>query len=277
MKTEVFLRKADKGDFELEIIDIGLTELLISLVFVLAAGISSLLLQLNLHKDVLWGTVRTVAQLFLVGYILKYVFRFTTPWPVLLVFAVMIYFAASIIKGRVKTKEIAFMAPTVVSMFISYMLVTALVTGVIIKAEPWYEPSYFIPLGGMIIGNSMNAIAITLERLFGDLKKQREVVEMYLSLGADYKEASAEIFRNAVSAGMIPSINSMMGVGIVFLPGMMTGQIIAGADPLVSVKYQIVVMLMIVGSTAIGSILVAFLIRRRCFSADHRLLIKSNP
>lgn len=257
----------------MEIIDIGYFELVLALGFVLLAGICSVVLQLDLHRDILWGTIRTVSQLFIIGYILRFIFQLTSPWPVLLVFTIMILFAARIIGGRVKIKEIPFMIPTAVSMLISYLLVTIVVTGVIIKAEPWYEPIYFIPLGGMIVGNSMNAIAITLERLYGDLKKQRQMIEMYLSLGAGYREASADIIRNAIGAGMIPSINSMMGVGIVFLPGMMTGQIIAGADPLISVKYQIVVMLMLVGSTALGSILVAYLVRYRCFAGDRALLL----
>lgn len=257
----------------MSIIDLGYFELALALTFVLLAGISSLILHLGLHRDILWGTVRTISQLFLMGYVLKYIFQLTSPWPVLLFFSGMILFAAHIIQGRVKTRVVPFMGPTLISMFVSYFTVTVIVTGIIIKVKPWYEPSYFIPLGGMIVGNSMNAIAITLERLLLELSKQRDVVEMYLSLGADYREASADVFRRAISAGMIPSINSMMGVGIVFLPGMMTGQIIAGADPLIAVKYQIVVMLMLVGSTALGSILVAFLVRRRCFSSDHRLLI----
>lgn len=253
--------------------NISYAQLTLALVFVLLAGLSSLVLGLNLHRDILWGTVRTVTQLFLMGYALRYVFRLTSPWPVLAIYAGMIVFAAHIISGRVKKRQVPYMGPTLLSMFLSYMVVTALVTGVIVGVRPWYEPSYFIPLGGMIVGNSMNAIAIALERLFDDLGKRRDAIEMYLSLGADYREASAETLRNAISAGMIPSINSMMGVGIVFLPGMMTGQIIAGADPVVAVKYQIVVMLMLVGSTAIGSILVAFLVRRRCFSSDHRLVL----
>ncbi len=127
----------------------------------------------------------------------------------------------------------------------------------------------------MVIGNSMNAIAISIDRLFSDLLRRRGEVELLLCLGATGGEASADMFRDAVKAGMIPSINSMMGVGLVFIPGMMTGQILAGSDPLVAVKYQIMVMLMLVGSTAIGSVLVVSLVRRRCFSPDHRMIIKA--
>jgi putative ABC transport system permease protein len=120
----------------------------------------------------------------------------------------------------------------------------------------------------------MTAIAISLERLIGDLKKSRNAVEMMLSLGADYKEASRETVKEAMRAGMIPSLNSMMAVGVVFIPGMMTGQILAGADPLMAVRYQIMVMVMLVGSTAIGSLIVILLVRRMCFGPGHQLLLR---
>ena len=105
------------------------------------------------------------------------------------------------------------------------------------------------------------------------MRQQKELVEMKLSLGADYREASLDIFRNAVSAGMIPSINAMMGVGLVFIPGMMSGQILAGTDPLIAVRYQIVVMLMLVGSTAVSSVVVMLIVRRRCFGSGEEVLL----
>ena len=160
------------------------------------------------------------------------------------------------------------------SMTISFFLVSFMVTAVVVGVKPWWKPQYFIPLGGMVIGNSMNAIAIALERLLGDLRTNRKEVEMRLSLGADYKEASQEIVKNALKAGMIPSINSMMAVGMVFIPGMMTGQILAGADPVLAIRYQIVIMIMLVGSTAITSLLAIFLVRRLCFSPGHQLLLR---
>jgi putative ABC transport system permease protein len=164
--------------------------------------------------------------------------------------------------------------PTFISMLISYTLVSMLVTGVIVGAKPWWTPQYFIPLAGMIVGNSMTAISIALECLFSDLKARRAEVEMELALGADYREASQDILRGAIKAAMIPSINSLMAVGLVSLPGMMTGQILSGTDPLIAIRYQIVVMLMLVASTAIGTVIVTGLVRRRCFSAGQCLLIR---
>ncbi|WP_366923657.1 iron export ABC transporter permease subunit FetB [Metallumcola ferriviriculae] len=255
-------------------IDLSIYQMMFALVFIFAAALSSFLLNLGLHRDILWGSIRMISQLVLMGYVLTYVFQLNSPWLVLLVFGVMIFFAANIIKGRVKGGKIAYYYPTLISMFLSYIIVTYFITAIVINVEPWYQPQYFIPLGGMVVGNSMNAISISLERLFSQLRDKRDLVEMYLTVGADYKEASADITREAISAGMIPAINSLMGMGLVFLPGMMTGQILAGADPLFAIKYQIVIMMMVVGATAMGSILVTLLVRRRCFSPDNRLLVR---
>lgn len=254
--------------------DIGIPQLVLALLFVAVAGIASLRLRLGLERDLLWGTLRTVAQLVLMGFVLIYVFRLDQWYLIVALYIVMILFAAWIIRGRVRSTTVSYFLPTFVSMVLSYVLISYLVVGVIVQADPWYLPKYFIPLGGMIIGNSMNAIAIALDRLFSDLLKRRPEVELLISLGATARQASADIYRDAIRAGMIPSINAMMGVGVVFIPGMMTGQILAGSDPLVAVKYQIVVMLMLVASTAVGSLLVVSLVRRRCFSADHRLIIR---
>ncbi len=254
--------------------DIGIPQLLIALLFIVTAGVASLRLRLGLERDLLWGTLRTVAQLVLMGFVLIYVFQLRQWYLIVGLYTVMILFAAWIIRGRVRSTSVSYFLPTFMSMAVSYLVINVLVVAVIVQADPWYLPKYFIPLGGMIIGNSMNAIAIALDRLFSDLIGKRARIELLISLGATAREASAEVYRDAIRAGMIPSINAMMGVGVVFIPGMMTGQIIAGSDPLVAVKYQIVVMLMLVGSTALGSLLVISLVRRRCFSADHRLTIR---
>jgi putative ABC transport system permease protein len=255
------------------LVDISYSQLLISLLFVLAAGAASVRLELGLERDILWGTVRTFSQLFLVGYALTYVFALSSVILVLLIFTGMIVFSAYIIRGRVKETSVPYFIPSFVAMFVSYMLVTFVVTAFVIQADPWYRPQYFIPLGGMIIGNSMSAIALSLKSIFADIRRQRLEIELYLSLGATHKEATHKIIREAIRAGMIPTLNAMMAVGVVFLPGMMTGQILAGADPITSIKYQIVVMLMLVGSTALGCIIVSFIGRNLCFNREQQLTL----
>ncbi len=256
-------------------IEVGNTQLAFCLAFVMLAGAASLALKLSLHRDILWATFRTVAQLFLMGYVLRYIFRLDHPAAVLAIYGGMIAFAAWTARQRVKERAVSFLGPTLVSMVLSYVIVTFVVMTLIVRAEPWYLPRYFIPLGGMIVGNGMNAISIALDRLFSGLRTNRQTVEMILTLGGTREEASSGIVRDAVRAGMIPILNSMMTVGIVFLPGMMTGQILAGADPVSAIRYQIMIMLMLLGSTTAGSVLVILMVRRLCFTRAHQLRLPS--
>jgi putative ABC transport system permease protein len=258
-----------------QIIAIGSWQLLFSLIFVLLAGAASLTWHLGLGRSLLVGTLRTFAQLALMGYALVFIFRLESATLTLGVFGAMILAALQIVHGRIKAHQVSLLWPMFGAMLVSYAVVTVVVTGVIVGAKPWWQPQYFIPIAGMIIGNSMNALAISLERLFSDLRSQRDLVEMHLCLGADAREASQTIVRGAIRAGMIPSINAMMGVGIVFLPGMMTGQILSGVDPLTAIRYQIVVMVMLVGSTALSTVAVVLLARRRCFGSGDRLLLRA--
>ncbi|MBF0586241.1 iron export ABC transporter permease subunit FetB [Prosthecochloris sp. N3] len=256
-------------------LDISLWQLLLGLVFILVAQVTSVVYHLGLNRDISIGTLRTFAQLFLMGYVLSFIFGSDNVWLTLGVFGVMVVSASFIIKGRVREKSVPYILPTVLTMFASYFATAVFVSGVIVGVEPWWEPRYFLPLGGMVIGNSMSALAIAIERLFSELRQQKNMVETRLCLGANYREASQDIFRNAISAGMIPSINAMMGVGLVFIPGMMAGQVLAGADPLQAVRYQIVIMLMLVGSTALTSFVTIRIVRRRCFGKGEELLLGS--
>ena len=263
---------------EPDIVHIGFGQLAAGLVFILIAGAASLFHALKLERDLLVGTIRTFVQLFILGYTLKFIFNLNNIWLVLAIFLFMTFFAAWTIYGRVKEKQISFFVPVLFSMVISFFLVSFMVTAVVVGVKPWWKPQYFIPMGGMVIGNSMNAIAIALERLLMDLRTNRKEIEMKLCLGADFREASQTQVRDALKAGMIPSINAMMAVGMVFIPGMMTGQILAGANPVLAIRYQIVVMIMLVGSTALATLLAIFLVRRLCFSAGHQLILRpKNP
>lgn len=250
-------------------------QLVLAVGFTGIAGLASLRYQLGLGRDLFWGVLRTFGQLFAMGYLLTVLFGIANGLLVILVYAGMCFFSVHIIHGRVREKDVSYFAPTTISVMISYTLVSMLVTGVVIGVEPWWKPQFFIPIGGMVAGNSMNALALAVERFFSELRNRRDEVEMMLCHGADFREASQEMFRNALKAGMIPSINSLMGVGIVYLPGMMTGQILAGVDPVEAVRYQIVVMLMIVASTALSAIWVLHYIRRRCFGPAMNLVLRT--
>lgn len=259
----------------MNLVEIGWGQLALAMLFILLAAGASLYYRLRLERDLLVGTLRTFAQLALVGYLLQFVFDLNHPLLVLLLYLWMLFWAAQAVSGRVEEREITLLGPTFVSMAITFTLITLLVTRVLVQVEPWYKPQYFISLGGMIAGNAMNAISVALERLLTGLRQRRAEVELILSLGGSWQEAAGNLRREAIRAGMIPSINAMMTVGLVSLPGMMSGQILAGIDPAVAVRYQILVMLMMVGATALGTLIVINLILRRCFTPFAQLRIRS--
>jgi putative ABC transport system permease protein len=211
------------GIINISWLNVGITTLLVFL-----TGLCSLFLKLRLGRDLFIGTIRTFLQLFLLGYVLKIVFALNNPWIIFSLFSFMIFFAAVTISGRIKEKRVPYFLPVLASIFLSYTVINLFVMIAIVQVKPWYQPVYFIPIGGMIIGNSMNALAIAIDTWFEGIKKERDRIELYLSLGATPVESSAENYKDAIKSGMIPSINALMSVGIVFIPGMMTGQIIAG-------------------------------------------------
>ena len=239
--------------------------------FVVISSVTSLLLKLKLEKDLWIGAVRTFSQLFLMGFILKYVFDNANVVLVVGLFLWMVFWASRIVNNRIENKPFELQAPIFLTMVVTYMLITTITTGGLLQLDRWYEPAMFITIAGMMIGNAMNAIALSLERLFAELKDKRAEVEQMLIFGAETKDVIRPALQTAVRTGMIPSINSMMSVGLVFIPGMMTGQIIGGQDPLQAAEYQIMIMLMICSSVALGCSLVTVLVARKCFTADHQL------
>ena len=250
------------------VIPISDGQLALSVVLVLLAGGVSAALQLGLLRALLWGTVRTFVQLTLIGYVLAYIFQLNRPWLVLLVVLAMTAVATQAATSRSEEaagypRRLAFVA-----LFSSSFLVGLIVVALIIRPEPWYSARVAIPIFGMILGNSMNGIALSLERLYAATRARLAEVEELLSFGATPWEAVRACVREAVRSGMTPTINSMMVVGLVSLPGMMTGQILGGADPRQAVRYQIVVMLMITAAAAVGCLILVTFAYRRLFTQD---------
>lgn len=144
---------------------------------------------------------------------------------------------------------------------------------VVVSISPWYDPRYFIPIAGMLIGNSMTGISLGVNRLIDEIQTQKNLVEGALMLGATPKIAAKQIVDNAFDSAILPTINSMVGMGIVFLPGMMTGQILSGTSPVTAIEYQIAIMLGILGSVALTVILFVQLGYKTFFNAQSQLNI----
>jgi putative ABC transport system permease protein len=157
-------------------------------------------------------------------------------------------------------------------MFISSFSVALFALIIVIGNEPWYQPQYAIPLLGMLLGNTMTGIALALDRLTGTASEQRDVIEARLMLGYSQREAIAEIRQQVYRTGLIPIINAMAAAGIVSLPGMMTGQILAGAPPVEAVKYQILIMFLISGGAGFGTLAALHFGVQRLF--DERLRLR---
>lgn len=257
-------------------IDVAWTDLALAaaLVFV-AIGVAHWQ-RLGLAKSLFVGAVRAVVQLVAVGYVLVYVFAADRWWMVLLVLAIMLIAATVTATDRrsksSKTKDRgALLRITGVALLLGAGLSLAYVSEIVLRVTPWYEPRYLIPLFGMIAGNAMNGAALTAERLASEITAHRDAIEVHLALGASPARATAEPVRRALTAALIPTINGLMVVGLVQLPGMMTGQILAGQSPLLAVRYQIVIAFALAGATAITSTIVALWYRKRFFTAAEQL------
>lgn len=245
----------------------GFTDVFISLGLVVLAILISRFWKISVEKDMAIGSVRSFVQLVAVGYALNYIFAIDSVWLILLTFVVMITVGAQAASGRVKVVESAF-AITFSSMFIGSMISIGLMLLLEIIA---FEAKYIIPLGGMIIGNSMNSSALTVERISSDILGNRTAIETSLSLGKSWRVAVKPFIKKAATAGMLSMLNSMKTIGLVALPGAMTGMILAGADPLDAVLLQIIVMNMLLFAVALTSVIAVELTVRRYFSKAHQL------
>ena len=243
-------------------------DLALSSGLLLVVGAASLALQLGLGRRLVVAALRTVAQLSLVGLVLEWVFGNAHLGWVLAVFASMVINAGVAAAQRSEQRFSGVWSTALVSVSISATLTTFIVTDVVIGIDPWYAPRYVIPLLGMVLGNTLTGISLCLERAVSDLRQRQSEVEGLLSVGATMWEASRAVISGAIRAGMIPILNSMSVVGIVSLPGMMTGQILSGVDPLIAVRYQIMVMCMVFGSAGISTALFLTLIKNEKISTN---------
>lgn len=245
-------------------------DLAIAASLILVNGLLSLIMRLGLERQLLVAAVRSVVQLLLIGYVLAWVFAHDYLYVVLPIMAVMTLIAGVSASGRGARTYAGQKIDSIVSIWLSSWLVAAIGLFAVIRVHPWYEPQYAIPILGMILGNTLTGVSLAMERMTQELTTGRGQVEMTLSLGGTRWEAARIAARSAIRAGMIPTLNQMSVVGLVSLPGMMTGQVLAGESPLAAVRYQIVIMFLIAASSALGTVVAVLMTYRRLFSADHQ-------
>lgn len=256
-----------------DIIQLSPFELSLAALLVLALAWVSRRLELKIGGRILLNASRTVIQLSLIGFVLKALIVSGSPKWVGLMALVMLLAAGREVQARQKNRLKGGWSFGVglSAMFLSSFVVTLLALIVVVRAEPWYAPRYAIPLLGMLLGNTMNGISLSVNQLTQSVRSHRMVIESRLALGQTKNEAIEEFRRESIRTGLIPIVNAMAAAGIVSLPGMMTGQVLAGNPPADAVRYQILIMFLIAGGTGFGTLAAVWMSAHRLFDERDRL------
>lgn len=255
------------------IIDIPVLQLACAFLYAVAVIFIMRWMGIPREMQVVVASLRMTVQLIAAGYVLIYLFDYSTVWLILLVLLVMESFAVynairrtnlSLSPAIKRIIAVAIPAGTLVSLVFFLF--------VVVGGESWQDPRYVVPLAGMIIGNAMTGVSLGANRLVDGIRTQRTAIETALMLGATPQVATRQVVRNAFDAAILPTINSMVGIGIVALPGMMTGQILAGTSPLIAIKYQVAIMLGIMGSVSFSVLIFVEWGYRTFFNQDAQLV-----
>lgn len=259
-----------------DVIKISISQLALAYVFVVILFFVLKSRGIKKEWELLIATIRMTIQLVLAGFILTFIFDNPSPLVTIGIFLIMELFAIATVLGKFRKDNLPKGMKKIValSLFIGTSISLLFFLFIVIGISPWFNPRYFIPIAGMIIGNAMTGVALALRLLLDGMKNRKDLVEEVLVLGGTKKEASSFVVNSAFEAAIMPTITSMMSTGVIILPGMMTGQILAGASPMTAIIYQIAVMLGILGSVSISVILILELGYRLYFNKDSQLLYK---
>lgn len=247
--------------------NISINSLLIASSLVVVSLLFSYSQKLKLEKETIISVIRAVVQLIAVGYILNYIFGLKNPIFTSILVLIMAFNASYNAAKRGKGIKNG-----LIISFVSILTGAGITLAVLVfSGAIQYTPNQIIPVSGMVISNAMVALGLCYRQITADFKSRRDEVETKLSLGADILPSSIDIIRDSIRTGMIPTIDSAKTLGIVSLPGMMTGLILAGASPLQAVRYQIMVTFMLLSTTAISSFMACYLSYRYFFNQKKQL------
>ena len=232
----------------------------------------SLWQKLGLERQLAYSTVRSLMQLIAIGYILDIVFAINDWWAVVAILAVMLTIATIVTRNRINQKLKGLLPTVALSLVGSSVFTLAYLILLIVQPNRWYEPQYLIPLAGMLFGNAMNSASLAGDRLLSNINQNRLEIETHLCLGATPTQAIATYKKEAIRTGLIPILNNMVVMGLVSLPGMFTGQVLGGSDPLDAASYQILIVFAIVLTNIISTVLVTQGIYKSFFNQDDQLI-----
>ncbi|UKO95799.1 ABC transporter permease [Nostoc sp. UHCC 0870] len=255
-----------------DLIKLDLVDLAIAVgLMAIAIGVSAWE-RLGLELNLAIATGRTILQLAVLGYILDFIFALGNPWGVLAALVVMLTITAIVARNRISQK-IPGVLPLVWGAICVSTLMTLVYTNfLIIQPDKWYEPRYIIPLAGIVLGNGMNAAAIAGERLVNSMNTFPNEIETHLSLGATPQQATNQYRKEAIRAALLPTINQMILVGMVAIPGITTGQLLAGITPLEAVSYEILIIFMVAFANLLTTVLITKGLCRQFFNSAAQLV-----
>jgi putative ABC transport system permease protein len=252
---------------------LGYGDLAVAAILVALNAVLTWMLELGLSRTILVAGMRTVVQLLLVGMVLKTVFALASPVLIAAVALAMFAMASYEIRSRQERRFAGAWGYGIgaATMMLATLLVTIFALLGTLRPTPWYAPQVLIPLLGIILGNVMNGVSVSLNALSTAITRERSAVEARLALGTDRYTALKPLQRSALRSGMIPIINQMSAAGVITLPGMMTGQILAGMDPLEAAKYQILLLFLLGGAAGLGALAAVYVATWRITDERDRL------
>jgi putative ABC transport system permease protein len=239
----------------MQVIHLHAFDLGIASILVLLNAALSIWLGLRLHGQVLWAAFRMIVQLLLVGLLLRVVFASGSPLVTIIVIVLMIGAAVREVVMRPARRLRGWASVRLSSLTVGVTGIATVLLALLtaIRPSPWYDPHYAIPLMGIVLGSVLNSASLGLDVFFNGVSSARAAIEARLALGATSREALMPHIRNAIRSGLIPIVNQMSAAGIITLPGIMTGQLLAGMDPVEAVKYQILLMFLLAGGSALAA------------------------
>ena len=244
--------------------------LLIAACMVMAAAGISVLMKLDVAKSLVWSMARALIQLLVMGIILEYVIRQHNVWLVIALIGVMLVAAVQITMSRAKGVPKGLVPIVLLSLVVTMLIMISVVAELIVRPHPWYAPQVVVPLTGMMLGNTVSALALAMSRFFESMRERYEEIGTLLALGATAWEAARPSIISSIRLGMLPTIANLASAGIVTIPGMMSGQIIAGGNPVDAAKYQFVILTSFASLTLLAGTIILGLVYRRCFISYDR-------
>jgi len=248
-----------------KMIDINFRDLLVGFSILLIPFLIFWYYRIKLNKDLFISVIRMIGQLFLVAVYLEWIFEKNNAWINSLWVLIMVLIGSATVVKRVGISWKHFLLPFILAGFVSMVIIDGFFLGLVIKPEYFFDARYFVPITGMILGNSLNHNIVGLTAWFDGLSKQKELYYFLLTNGGSKRQAMRPFIQEALVKGLNPLLATMSVIGLISLPGMMTGQILGGASPVVAIKYQVMIMIAIFVGCTLTLVLSILLSKNKLF------------